>query len=487
MEIKKIKSEITQSLFKNLFAIDDVISVTIVGSFVENDDLSGISDIDTVVICNSLNQNIFNKCLGAVNKIDIHKCGLIDFKLRINSTFGPLKFDGPKIAVIHLMVYDVIGHVNHVKNSPFTCYDWERSKSYKGLRLKEIFPVGRLQIRDFMEVRRSTNNYIKDIENNYISYREYKFNNQSYFQEKKFKKLDSKHIGEYAYHIFKNLTNNYLKLMDQKNINYSDKDLSSKILNSNIDNNNFHSNNFLKLSKLKKLRSENYPKETKSWTKSFLFDFLNKIDQDWKRSKRIFFVRHYKTTLNDGSFLGQGRNPSVLPNQTKINLKNDSISSVFTSPLKRAIQTSLYNFPKEIIKEDKRLCEINYGLAEGMFYDNFISTFPNVKKCWDNGEDVAFPEGESNDDVANRVKDFMLDLTIHLNKSKQNSVAVISHNCVLRCLLGYFLDVDTDKWYLLNIPHAKPIEFLYNDGKYFCNVNRKDLDIIFFKFSKVKI
>ncbi|MDB2351246.1 histidine phosphatase family protein [Candidatus Marinimicrobia bacterium] len=487
MEIKNIKSEITQSLFKNLFSIDEVVSVTIVGSFVENNDLSGISDIDTVVICNSLNQNIFNKCLDAVNKIDIQKCGLIDFTLKINSTFGPLKFDGPKIAVIHLMVYDVIGHVNHVKSSPFTCYDWERSRTYKGLRLKEIFPVGRLQIRDFMEVRRSTNNYIKDIENNSISYREYKFNNESYLQEKKFKKLDNKHIGEYAFHIFKNLTINYIKLINQKNISLFDEELSSRIYNSSINNNNFHSKNFLKLSKLKKLRSESYPKETKSWIRSFLFDFLNMIDNDWMNSKKIYFVRHYKTSLNDGSFLGQGRDPSIVANQTKLNIKNDNVSIVFTSPLKRAVQTSHYNFPRHIIKEDQRLCEINYGLAEGMFYNDFISTFPNIKKGWDNGLDMAFPKGESNNDVLNRLKIFLADLNIYLDKSKQSPVAVISHNCVLRCLLGYFLDVDADKWHLLNIPHAKPIEFLYNDGKYFCNVKREDLYKILAKFSESKI
>ena len=51
-------------------------------------------------------------------------------KLLINNTFGPLKFNSNKNLVIHLMVYDRTGHIDHVIKSPFTVYDWERSNVY---------------------------------------------------------------------------------------------------------------------------------------------------------------------------------------------------------------------------------------------------------------------------------------------------------------------------------------------------------------------
>ena len=60
-----------------------------------NNDLSGISDIDIVVICNTLNEKIFNKCINSFKKLDLDKCGLKNYNLKINSTFGPLKFDKP--------------------------------------------------------------------------------------------------------------------------------------------------------------------------------------------------------------------------------------------------------------------------------------------------------------------------------------------------------------------------------------------------------
>ena len=66
------------------------------------------------------------------------------------------------------MIYDIKGHQNHVINSPFTCYDWERSTDFVGLHLKQVFPVGRIQFRDF---KAEVKNYLADLKNNTISFR----------------------------------------------------------------------------------------------------------------------------------------------------------------------------------------------------------------------------------------------------------------------------------------------------------------------------
>ena len=42
--------------------------------------------------------------------------------------------------------YDKKLHKDHAIKSPFTCYDWQRSKIYKGISLKKIFPVKNLQL-----------------------------------------------------------------------------------------------------------------------------------------------------------------------------------------------------------------------------------------------------------------------------------------------------------------------------------------------------
>ena len=65
--------------------------------------------------------------------------------------------------------------IEHTVNSPFTSYDWERSKVYIGKNLKQISPVFKLQLRDFYEARRSAQEYLIDISKNRSSYREYVF------------------------------------------------------------------------------------------------------------------------------------------------------------------------------------------------------------------------------------------------------------------------------------------------------------------------
>ena len=110
MNQTQIKQRIRQELFQKLNNIKDVISVTIVGSFVNQEDLAGISDIDTVVLCKSLNKSLFHSCIRAASNINLKKCGLDNYHLEINPTFGPLKFDKPNLAVIHLMIYDVYAH-----------------------------------------------------------------------------------------------------------------------------------------------------------------------------------------------------------------------------------------------------------------------------------------------------------------------------------------------------------------------------------------
>ena len=110
MQASEVKLKIQKAIFDKLINTNNVLSVTIVGSFVDNDDLSGISDIDTVVICKNLNRKVFNQCVNNVKTIDLQNCGLSNHELLINTTFGPLKFDRPKVAVIHLMIYDIYLH-----------------------------------------------------------------------------------------------------------------------------------------------------------------------------------------------------------------------------------------------------------------------------------------------------------------------------------------------------------------------------------------
>ena len=118
--------KIGEAIINELIKEKDVISASIVGSYSENKDIKKIGDIDVVVICKKLTKKVFLKILKRAKKKK--------FKVNtlINSTFGPMKINSENSLPIHLMIYDLESHKNHVLKSPFTCFDWERSKIYRG-------------------------------------------------------------------------------------------------------------------------------------------------------------------------------------------------------------------------------------------------------------------------------------------------------------------------------------------------------------------
>ena len=472
-----IKNNIQKSLFNKLKKINGIISVTLVGSFVNKNDLSGISDIDTVVICKSLNYKKFLQCQESVKEIDLEKCGLPDHRLKINNTFGPLKFDEKKIVVIHLMIYDIVSHRDHVTFSPFTCFDWERSKTKMGLSLKKIYPVGTLQFRDFIEVRRGINNYIKDLEKKVISYREYTFNSGKIKQRKKFKSLDNRHVGEFCYHIFRNLTSNYLKLINRKNLYYKDEDITKEIKRL------FHRDtsyveNFKTICSIKSDRSDHFPKGTLSIAKRFVADFEGKIFSEWNKTVPVHFYRHFKTKLNDGTFLGQKRNPEVILSEQQ-SIGNYSIERIYSSPMQRCIETSKIIWGDTVPIIDERLLEINYGDAEGLTYKQLAKLYPEIIAGWNKGFDPSFPNGENTKDVDVRLESFLCHLKVDISNNNRKSIGVVTHNGILRCLIGKSFGLNQKEWFKLEIPYNTALEFLYFKNNFYPNIHRNLISKIF--------
>ena len=471
MKPSEIKLNIRKDLFEKLGGIQGVVSVTLVGSFVDREDLAGISDIDTIVICKSLDKKLFDACLYAVESIDLKKCGLVNYALKINPTFGPLKFDKPNLAVIHLMVYDINAHRRHVLASPFTCFDWERSETVEGPSLKKIFPVGILQNRDFLEVRRSLENYLDDLSNNVISYRKYDFDGNNMLEIKKNKALDERHGGEYAYHIVRNLIANYLKLCNNNNGSFSNNEIKSEIIRLFPKSGNAHAKKFDTISQIKSQRANNFPENTAKWTEAFLEEFQQSITVEWSDAVPIRFIRHFKTNLNDGAYLGQGRDPGIDTTQD-CELINESISKLYTSPLHRCVQSANAIYKDMEIVTDDRLLEFDYGKAEGLSYDQLVNQYPEISIGWQNGEDPRFPEGENTKDIYGRLKSFLDNLAQSIENNQSGPICIVTHNGVLRCLLGEAFGLNLNEWYKLIIPHGIPLEFLYWRNRFYPNIPR---------------
>lgn len=471
MNTSEIKKRIQQYLLNKLKEIDGVLSVSLVGSFVNQKNLSGISDIDTIVICRTLSNSLYQSCIKAASSIDLPNCGLDNYEPTINSTFGPLKFDGPNLVVIHLMVYDLAGHRKHVLSSPFTCFDWERTRVFSGVRLNKIFPVGGLQFRDFFEARRGLDDYLDDLGNNVISYREYDFTRDEIVEVINKKSIDERHQAEYAYHIVRNLVANYLKFRRTKNVYFTNGDILEEINRLMPKTARFHCDQFSAVTKLKSKTIDSFPGNASDWAKQFSEEFQKNILKEWSNAISVHFIRHFKTALNDGTYFGQGRDPSmqIVPNVQANEAPRDKI---YSSPLRRCTETAAILFQNKNIVIDELLLEFNYGEAEGLTSGELDSRYPAMTDAWCNGEDPRFPRGENTIDVYKRLKLFLNNLSVTLGDGGNYSsgVSVVTHNGVLRCLLGDALNLTVKDWHKLDIPHALSLEFLYWNNRFYPNI-----------------
>ena len=471
------KKKIVKEIFSKLNNDKNILSATFVGSFIDKYSLNNISDIDLIIIVKNLNYKTIKTLEKRIHDINFNKLLGEKKKLLINNTFGPLKFNSSKNLVIHLMVYDNKGHINHVIKSPFTVYDWERSNVYFKKKISEIYKVGSLQIDDFLSARRGLLNYAKDIKLKKISYRKYRFFKNKYSTHNHYIRLQKRDKYEYYFHIVKNLILNFIKFNKKKNkLLFIEKEIKNldKYFGKSFSVKHTKNINYLIYSK--KYKKWDISKNIDNWIINFLKDFQTIILRQISKSKKIVFLRHGRTIMNNGTFLGQNRNPDIDLSQVKI-ISKFQYNKIYTSPLKRSYQTAKFISKGKIIY-DKNLLEINYGKIEGLTINKLYKKFPKLVNNWKNGKDPKFPSGESQGDVARRLNIFLKKL-IGDNSKK---ICVVTHNVVLRCLIGLYFKIEKKYWYKINIPHMLKLEFLINKRMIFPNINRKKLKILFSNF-----
>ena len=467
---KRIAIKILNSLNKN----KNSLSVTLTGSYSEHFDPLKAGDIDIVIICKKLNKKYFNECISIIKKNKKKYFGE-KYELIINSSFGPIKFYKKNTIVFHLMIYDLKSHINHTINSPFTCYDWERSKVYVGKSLKELSPVYNLQLRDFSEARRNTQEYLKDLSKNRISYREYNFKNRKIELIKKYFKIDQLNKRDFIYHIIKFLLNNYIKYENQRNLKISRKEIQKKFLK--IVKNKYDLSKFNKLILLKTKKENTSIQESKK----LAIRFLNKFNQYIKKQKtinNIYFSRHKKTNVKKNIFLGQKLNPNIVEKKNNNEFRKIKFDRCFSSPSLRCSETAKIVARNKKIITNNLLKEIDYGNAEGLNLKELNQKYPEIIKSWKKALDPRFPKGESLKDVNARLKKFIKNKIIF----KNFNYLIFTHNVVLRCLIGSIYKINKKKWYKININYFDLLEFISKNGRLISNIDRKKYLNIFKKF-----
>ncbi|XP_066285487.1 6-phosphofructo-2-kinase/fructose-2,6-bisphosphatase-like isoform X9 [Branchiostoma lanceolatum] len=167
--------------------------------------------------------------------------------------------------------------------------------------------------------------------------------------------------------------------------------------------------------------------------------------------RSIYLTRHGESELNikgriggDSSLSFRGRQfanslAKFMEDQDVNNLK------VWTSQLKRTIETAGgFHAP---IEQWKALNEIDAGVCEEMTYEGIQEKYPEEFAMRDQDKyHYRYPRGESYQDLVARLEPVIMEL------ERQTNVLVICHQAVMRCLLAYFLDKNSDDLPYLKVP-----------------------------------
>lgn len=160
--------------------------------------------------------------------------------------------------------------------------------------------------------------------------------------------------------------------------------------------------------------------------------------------KDLYIFRHGETDLNlqkkiQGSGMDFDLNGTGLKQATELCNKftNIPLEIIFSSPLKRAIQTA------EIVAQHKNISiivqenlkECFYGEAEGMYVTEVQKKYPDIINNWSNPNvwNIKYPHGETKKEALDRVWNEIN----QIKNSSFNIIGIAIHGGTMSSLLNY--------------------------------------------------
>lgn len=159
---------------------------------------------------------------------------------------------------------------------------------------------------------------------------------------------------------------------------------------------------------------------------------------------KIFLVRHSESVANTkGIYQGQTFDTSlsklgkVQASMLADYLKSIKFTKIYTSPLKRTIETAkkIAEFQNISIIKDNSIIETNHGLWEGLNKDVIKDKWPDIYNTWQSSPaNAVFPNGESFDNTKTRVINWLENISTF-----RGNTLVITHDNIIRIIVSYVL------------------------------------------------
>jgi phosphoserine phosphatase len=186
---------------------------------------------------------------------------------------------------------------------------------------------------------------------------------------------------------------------------------------------------------------------------------------------RIILIRHGETEWNRLHRF-QGRSDIALNEKGKMQaralakaLQNKDITAIYTSPLKRAVDTAQhiqkFHSSLPLIKEPGFL-EMDLGDFEGMEGKQWAVSYPLFRAQWEKSPaSLSMPGGESLVEVQNRAVQALK--RISENFYPGSTIVICSHNFVIISLLCFVADISLNQFRAMRQDTAS-LNVVFTDG-----------------------
>jgi len=164
----------------------------------------------------------------------------------------------------------------------------------------------------------------------------------------------------------------------------------------------------------------------------------------------IFLIRHGRTKWNrEKIFRGHMDIPLDEVGEAQAEaagkfLQDIKLSLIYSSPLKRALQTA--NIIKKYQTEDTKIIpcqgflDLSYGEWEGKTYRKIKETYPDLYRLWEKEpQKVKIPEGETLLEAKRRSWQALQQV---ISRSRGCSVGIVSHRVINKLLICGMLGID---------------------------------------------
>jgi broad specificity phosphatase PhoE len=203
-------------------------------------------------------------------------------------------------------------------------------------------------------------------------------------------------------------------------------------------------------------------RNVKGYMESKIISYLTNLHTG---DRPIFFLRHGESEANKLGIIGGDSSLSQLGEKySDIIAKFFERESahftqkpvIFTSTLRRSIQTADKLMFLNNYKAEKKLDELKSGLRDGITYEEFKEKYPDEEKERSlNKLNYRYPRGESYMDVIQRIEPIIFEI-----ERIRAPVIIVGHQGMLRCLYGYFAGVPIEMIPTLEIPMHTVIKFV---------------------------